>query len=197
MDEDEITQEEIPHEESLPSQLWDRFTEFLRIFPVLILLVLAVYSLNSSAKQAIDNVILQTPAKDLVSGQYENYPAFLNEEDIVIRKTVFNDSGVLTEGLIIEIHNPSALAKTKTSSMQPMFGPGNLLVQEEVDKNTQLNEGDIVIYEDDQAKLIIHQIVGKNGDCFLTKGLNNPAPDVVCVKPEMIKFRLLFAIPTK
>lgn len=184
-----------PQEESIPSQIWERLVEFLRIFPVLILLVVAIYTLSSSARQTIDGFILTTPAKDLVTN-YDNYPSFLDEGDIVVKKTVFNDSGKMTEGLIIEIHNPAALAKTSTESMQPMFGPGNLLVQEKVDSTTQLNPGDIVIYEKD-GSLIIHQIISENNGCYTTKGFNNPVQDGVCVTKGMIKYRLLFAIPTK
>lgn len=191
-----MEEEPLPQENILP-QIWERLAEFLRVFPVLILLVLALYALNSSARQTIDNVILQTPAKGLVSGQYDNYPSFLDQGDVVVKKTVFNDSGVETEGLIIEIHSPAALSKTSTESMQPMFGPGNLLVQEEVNQDTVLEAGDIVVYDNRQGQLIIHQIIGKEGDCFVAKGLNNPVPDQVCITQDMVKYRLLFAIPTK
>ncbi len=186
----------MPQEESIPSQLWERFVEFLRIFPVLILLVVALYTLSSSARQAIDGFLLQTPAKDLVTN-YDNYPAFLDENDVVIKKAVFNDSGRMTEGLIIEVHSPAALAKTSTESMQPMFGPGNLLVQEEVDSSTRLSPGDIIVYENNEGRLVIHQIISESDGCYATKGFNNAVPDGICVTKSMVKYRLLFAIPTK
>jgi hypothetical protein len=183
--------------ESILSKIKDALGEFVRIFPVLIILVVSIYALNSSARQTIDSFILSTPAKGLVSAQYDNYPAFLDSDDIVVKKTTFNDSGQEVEGLIIEIHNPGALAKTSTTSMQPMFGPGNLIVQEEVTSSTKLNLGDIVIYENSEGELIIHQIIGYENGCYSTKGLNNPAADDVCVTQDMVKFRMLFAIPTK
>lgn len=188
---------DLPQKESVLSQAWDRFSEFLRIFPILILLVVSVYALNSTARNTIDQFLLSTPAKDLVTNQNNVYPAFLDEENVVIKETTFNDSGVMTKGLIIEIHNPGAVAKTPTDSMKPMFGPGNLLIQEEVDSSTQLNLGDVVVYQNSEGNLIIHQIIRESNGCYITKGLNNPAPDAECVKQNMVKFRLLFAIPTK
>jgi len=79
--------------------------------------------------------------------------------------------------------------------MQPMFGAGNLLVQEMVDSSTVLNQGDIIVYSYD-GKLIIHQIVGQLDDCYVTKGMNNAVADPVCVTKGMVRYRLLFAIPT-
>jgi hypothetical protein len=188
---------DIDQGEGILNQAWDRFTEFLRIFPILILLVISVYALNSTARTTIDQFLLSTPAKDLVTNQYSTYPAFLDQDDVIIKETEFNDSGVVTKGLIIEIHNPGAIAMTQTDSMKPMFGPGNLLIQEEVDSSTKLNLGDIIIYENSENKLVIHQIVSQNNGCYITKGLNNPAPDPICITHDMVKFRLLFAIPTK
>jgi len=183
--------------ENMSSRIKDALGEFIRIFPVLIILAVSLYALNSSARQTIDSFILSTPAKGLVSAQYDNYPAFLNESDVIVRKTTFNDSGAEVEGLIIEIHNPGALAKTGTTSMQPMFGPGNLIVQEEVDSSTKLNLGDIVVYENSEGQLVIHQIIAYQDGCYTVKGLNNPASDDICVEKSMIKYRMLFAIPTK
>ena len=184
-------------EENIPANLLQRFVEFLKLIPLLFILIILVYALNSSARQAIDDFLLQTPAKSLVASQYSIYPAFLDENDVVVKKATFNDSGKETQGLIIEIHSPAALAQTSTNSMKPMFGPGNLLVQEEVNSSIELYPGDIVVYEDEGGKMIIHQIISESGGCYTTKGLNNPVPDTVCVTKKMIKFRLLFAIPTK
>lgn len=186
-----------PEKEGILSKAWGRFTEFLKLFPILVILIISAYALNSTAKNAIDQFLMFTPAKDLVTNQHAVYPAYLDENDIVIREATFNDSGVATKGLIIEIRNPGAIAKTQTDSMKPMFGPGNLLIQEEVYPSTKLNLGDIIVYENSEGRLIIHQIISESNGCYITKGLNNPAPDAECVVQEMVKFRLLFAIPTK
>jgi len=186
-------------EGSFVSRFWGMFIESLKIFPILVILVISIYALNSSARQAIDGFILQTPARDLVASNYDNYPAFLNDSDVIVKKAFFNDSGEMVEGLIIEIHRPAALAKTPTESMKPMFGPGNLLVQEKVDSSTNLSLGDIIVYETDKEELIIHQLVSYDASkgCYSTKGLNNAVPDNICVTKSMVKFRLLFSIPTR
>jgi hypothetical protein len=184
-------------EETLGSRIRERLGEIAKIFPIFILLIISVYMLNSSARQAIDGFLLQTPAKELATNSYSQYPSFLDPDDVVVKKTVFNDSGVLTEGLTIEVRKPGVLAQTSTESMQPMFGPGNMLVQEEVDGSTQLNTGDVVVYENSQGNLIIHQIIAEKDGCYILKGLNNSVPDGVCVTKDMIKYRLLFVIPTK
>jgi len=183
-------------ENDFGKKAWNIFIEGIKLFPLLIIVLVLAYALNSSARQTIDGIILQTPARGLVSNQYDIYPRFLNADDVVIKKTVFNDSGKEINGLIIEVRNPAAVAKTPTESMKPMFGPGNLLVQEVVDRNTKIGLGDIVIYQGEND-LIIHQIVEEKNGCYVTKGLNNPAPDGVCVTRDMIKYRLLFALPTK
>ena len=184
---------------NLGSRFWGILTESLKIFPILIILIITIYALSSSARQAIDGFILQTPARDLVASNYDNYPAFLEENDVIVKKAYFNDSGTQVEGLIIEIHRPAALAQTPTESMKPMFGPGNLLVQEKVDSSTTLNLGDIVIYENDKGELIIHQLISYDSGkgCYTTKGMNNAVADNVCVTNGMVKYRLLFSIPTR
>jgi len=184
---------------NLASRFWGMLIESLKIFPILVILVISIYALNSSARQAIDGFILQTPARNLVASNYDNYPAFLNENDVVVKKAYFNDSGTQVEGLIIEIHRPAALAKTPTESMKPMFGPGNLLVQEKVDSSTNLSLGDIVVYENEKEELIIHQLVSYDASkgCYTAKGLNNAVPDNICVTKSMVKYRLLFSIPTR
>ena len=181
------------------SRFWGILTESLKIFPILIILVIFIYALNSSARQTIDGIILQTPARNLIASNYDNYPAFLNDSDVIVKKAYFNDSGELVEGLIIEIHRPASLAITPSESMKPMFGPGNLLVQEKVDSSTNLSLGDIVVYENEKEELTIHQLVSYDASkgCYTAKGLNNAVPDNICVTKSMVKYRLLFSIPTR
>lgn len=166
----------------------DRLYGAARLLPILIILSLLLYIFDSSAREAIDGVL---PIR--LDGGSDGYPAFLSEEDISVKSKVFEDG---TEGVVIEIRRPVTLARTGTGSMQPMFGPGNLLVQEEVDAGTFLNVGDIVVYRSDDGSLVVHQIVAAQEGCFVMKGLNNAFPDGDCVDRDMIEYRLLFALPT-
>ena len=166
--------------------------------PVILLVSLALYSAGSdSGKQTLDSLILQTPAAGLVSGGYDYYPKYLDDNDVVVYQKNFTDeNGNEYTGAVIEVRKPVAFATpADTKSMQPMFGAGNTLVQEVVDDDTVLEKGDIIVYAD-SGKLIIHQIVGQLEGCYITKGINNAIPDSVCVTKDKIKYRLLFAIPT-
>ena len=164
--------------------------------PLLIILPIALFSAGDSGKQTINTLILQ-PAGGLVSGGYDYYPNYLNDNDVLVYQKKFTDAnGNEYTGAVIEIRKPVAFATpADTKSMQPMFGSGNMLVQEIVDENTVLQKGDIIVYSH-QVKLIIHQIIGELESCYITKGMNNNVPDGVCVTKDMIKYRLLFSIPT-
>jgi hypothetical protein len=177
--------------------LIDGARSFLLVSPMLIILPFLVYTSSDEGKSHVNDWIQQTPAKGLVSGGYDYYPNYLEDGDIVIQqKKYVDESGEEFTGALIEIKRPIAFAKpADTGSMQPMFGAGNMLIQEVVNEQTKLQSGDIIVYEYEN-KLIIHQIVGKVEDCFITKGMNNSLPDSVCVEKDMVKYRLLFSIPT-
>jgi len=173
-----------------------RITSLLLV--VLLLVPMMIYHFGGSPeKEQISNLIKQTPAKGLISGSYDYYPNSLTHEDILIYEKNFTDrDGVEYTGAVIEVHRPVAFATPEDSgSMQPMFGAGNTLIQEAVDGDTELSLGDIIVYQD-KNRLIVHQIVGMLDKCYITKGMNNPAPDSLCVTHDMIKYRLLFSIPT-
>ena len=182
----------------LLNSLLENAKKLLYASPMLIALPLLFYTLaDDASKKTVDSFILQTPAKGLIANNYDYYPRYLDNNDIVVyQKTYTDENGNEFTGAVIEVHRPVAFASpADTGSMQPMFGAGNLLVQEKVDSSTALNQGDIIVYSYD-GKLIIHQIVGQLDNCYVTKGMNNPVPDSVCVTKDMIKYRLLFAIPT-
>lgn len=183
---------------NLFNTLIDGAKKLLYIAPLLLMLPLIFYSVSDeTGKQQMNSWIMQTPAKGLVSGGYDYYPNYLDDGDVVIQQKKFKDeNGNEYTGAVIEVRKPVAFAKPRdTGSMQPMFGEGNLLIQEIVDENTELQIGDIIVYEY-KGNLIIHQIVGEVEGCYVTKGMNNSLPDSVLVTKSMIKYRLLFSIPT-
>ena len=183
---------------NLLHSLLDHAKTALKFSPLLFILPLVIYSVaDDSGKDKIDSLIMQTPASGLIGGNYNYYPNYLGDDDIIIHQKSYIDSeGKEFIGALIEVKKPVAFATPRdTGSMQPMFGAGNMLIQEIVDKDTKLQTGDIIVYKYD-GNLIIHQIVGELEGCFITKGMNNALPDSVCVTQEMVKYRLLFAIPT-
>lgn len=159
-----------------------------RLLPILIILFFLLYIFNSTAREAVDGFM---PVE--LSAGSDSYPAFLPEEEVSVKRKVFEDG---TEGIVIEIKRPVTLARTGTGSMQPMFGPGNILVQEEIDEGTFLNVGDIVAYRASDGSLVVHQIVSSRDGCYVMKGLNNAFPDGECVGRDQMEYRLLFALPT-
>jgi hypothetical protein len=172
--------------------------DLIRIAPALLMIPLVLYTMGDEGTRQVESILMLTPAQGIIDSGYDYYPAYLDEEDVVIRpKTYTDEDGNEFIGAVIEVRKPVALAEPKdTGSMQPLFGAGNMLVQEIVDESTQLQDGDIVVYESDNT-MIIHQITGKEGSCYVLKGMNNGMVDPVCVSQDMIKYRLIFAIPTK
>ena len=177
--------------------LIDGAKKLLLASPMFLILPLIFYTTTDSGKQHMDSIIMQTPAKGLLGGSYGYYPGHLDGSDIVIhQKSYVDEDGKEFTGAVIEVKKPVAFATPRdTGSMQPMFGAGNLLVQEIVDESTELRTGDIIVYSYGDS-LIIHQIVGNVEGCYVTKGMNNAMPDSVCVTKDMVRYRLLFAIPT-
>ena len=183
---------------NLLESLLDHAKTAIKFSPLLFILPLVIYSIaDDGGKAKIDSLIMQTPASGLIGGNYDYYPNYLGDDDIIIhQKSYVDENGKEYIGALIEVKKPVAFATPRdTGSMQPMFGAGNMLIQEIVDENTSLQNGDIIVYEY-EGSLIIHQIVGDVEGCYITKGMNNALPDSVCVTQDMVKYRLLFAIPT-
>ncbi len=58
-----------------------------------------------------------------------------------------------------------------------------------------LNLGDVVVYRAPNGLVIVHRLVGKTEDGYITKGDRNPAPDPWAVKPEWIYGKVILRIP--
>ena len=88
-----------------------------------------------------------------------------------------------------------------TSSMEPGFPPGTLIIVRPVDPN-ELRLGDVITYQMQSGKpgVITHRITAINssssGDrTFELKGDNNSEPDVEEVVAEQIQGRLWYSVP--
>lgn len=88
-----------------------------------------------------------------------------------------------------------------TSSMEPTYPPGTLLVVRSVDTE-QIRIGDVITYQpvSDRPEVITHRVVGitqsTSGETsFRTQGDNNPAPDPAPVTAPQVQGTLWYAIP--
>lgn len=88
-----------------------------------------------------------------------------------------------------------------TSSMEPTYPPGTLLVVRAVDQQS-IRIGDVITYQpvSDQPEVITHRVVGitqsTSGDTsFRTQGDNNPAPDPAPVTAPQVQGTVWYAIP--
>lgn len=91
---------------------------------------------------------------------------------------------------------PYKMLGIETGSMQPNFNIGDAVV---IDKNydpEKLKVGDVIAYEDNDNKIIIHRIVKINSDkTFITKGDNNNVADSFYVHKEKIKGCVRVKVP--
>ncbi len=82
------------------------------------------------------------------------------------------------------------MATVLSGSMEPEISKGDLLIIREVD---ELNENDIVVFEDKSA-LVVHRIIGMQGDKIITKGdANNVADEPI--EKSLVRGEVLFWIP--
>jgi len=88
-----------------------------------------------------------------------------------------------------------------TSSMEPDFPPGSLVVVKPTDTRT-INVGDVITYQlkSGNATVVTHRVVAitatPNGDLrFHTQGDANNVPDPKLVLPEQIKGKLWYSAP--
>lgn len=88
-----------------------------------------------------------------------------------------------------------------TSSMEPTYPPGTLLVVRPVETDS-IRIGDVITYQpvSDQPEVITHRVVGitqsTSGDTtFRTQGDNNPAPDPAPVTAPQVQGTVWYAIP--
>ncbi len=77
-----------------------------------------------------------------------------------------------------------------TGSMEPAISPGDLII---VKKSCDVREQDVIVYEDGNA-LVVHRIIGVNGDQLITQGdANNTADDPIA--REAVRGKVILAIP--
>lgn len=84
----------------------------------------------------------------------------------------------------------TGVAVVLSGSMEPELMVGDLII---VQKKTDYEVGDIVVYQD-KLDLIVHRIVEKDGDEFVTQGDANPSPDDP-ISVEFIQGVVVFHIP--
>ena len=81
-------------------------------------------------------------------------------------------------------------ANVHSISMAPAIFPGNVACYAEYDKSSKAEEGDIIIFWDNEGDAIIHAIIAKkiiNGSAeYLTKGYNNAKADPYPVNEDQI-----------
>jgi signal peptidase len=88
-----------------------------------------------------------------------------------------------------------------TSSMEPRFPPGTLVIIRPVEEQA-IMVGDIITYQIESGKpgVVTHRVVGltTGGDgshVFTTKGDNNDAADPKLVRPVQVQGRLWYSVP--
>ncbi|WP_051973611.1 signal peptidase I [Cryobacterium sp. MLB-32] len=87
-----------------------------------------------------------------------------------------------------------------TSSMEPGYPPGTLIIVRPVDPN-ELRLGDVITYQIQSGKpgVITHRIIAINSSAgdrtFVLKGDNNSKADVEEVLAEQVQGRLWYAVP--
>ncbi len=83
------------------------------------------------------------------------------------------------------------LAVVSSWSMEPTLHVGDIVI---VVGSESYSVGDIVIYESPSG-LIVHRIIGIEGNAYVTKGDANPFPDSIHPPPTSIKGKVVFVIP--
>ncbi|MBX3094473.1 MAG: signal peptidase I [Cryobacterium sp.] len=88
-----------------------------------------------------------------------------------------------------------------TSSMEPTYPPGTLVIVKPIDE-ADIRIGDAITYQIASGKpeVVTHRVVSvissSDGDRrFLTKGDNNASPDAAAVQPVQIRGKVWYAIP--
>lgn len=111
---------------------------------------------------------------------------------IAIRRSVFFLMLIITVAFFAGLLPVSPVA-VATGSMEPNINIGDVAVVLQYDSD-KLETGDIVQYKGDNCT-VIHRIVEKNGDIFITKGDANNAPDLMPVEKSQILGKVVFTVP--
>lgn len=80
-----------------------------------------------------------------------------------------------------------------TGSMEPAIGAGDVVILCRTDP-AELEVGDVIQYQSDGCT-VIHRIVEKDGDTFITQGDANNAPDLRPVEREQVLGRVTGTLP--
>lgn len=109
--------------------------------------------------------------------------------------------GVLALTIVIPRLTGSTPYTVLTSSMEPTYPPGTLIVVKRQDPQS-LQVGDAITYQWESGKpeVVTHRIVTaqrtSKGDLrFTTKGDNNSAPDPRPVVPEQVRGKVWYSVP--
>lgn len=78
-----------------------------------------------------------------------------------------------------------------SDSMKPMFGRGDLILSQSINKEPQV--GDIITFKpkDEMSKTITHRVIKMKGDSITTQGDNNPFPDDPIRKSDIVAKTLI------
>jgi len=87
---------------------------------------------------------------------------------------------------------PYSVIPILSDSMSPEIKSGDAVMVKQEDYDN-IVPGDIVVYAKD-GELIIHQVIGKNDDQFIAKGLDNSSEDLPIPK-ENYRAKFVFRVP--
>lgn len=88
------------------------------------------------------------------------------------------------------------LVKTQcTSYSMEEFSCKNTLLVQKVDESTNISEGDIVIFGNENFTAV-HMITGIDGECYTTQGTNNITFDLMCKKKTNILYKVVGVLYT-
>ncbi len=102
--------------------------------------------------------------------------------------------------MIFPISRVISLLVVMTDSMQPTLKPGDLLVVSKLDKTSQPNFGDIIVFKHSQLDmLIVHRVIGikeiQGSLRFYTKGDSAPSIDRSLLTHDQIIGRIRCVLP--
>lgn len=125
---------------------------------------------------------------------YSYFPAVLGQDMISRSSSASSISIALSKA---DGHNYVIQTLPCTGSMQPMMGCGNTIITQELLPSDTVNIGDVVGYDSGILNQgLIHQVVAKNGTCYIIKGLSLQQPDG-CIDRSQITERLVGIIYTR
>ena len=114
-------------------------------------------------------------------------------KDILEIVFAFIIAWIFYQGLALATGTQTPIVSVVSESMEPVLHRGDLVF---VIKPENLQVGNIVIYQKENSQFtIIHRIIEKKEDGYITKGDNNPAPDAGTIRPQQISGKVIFAVP--